>query len=134
MESDDGFRSYSHAIESDPIGVLLAKWRRDAFIEKLKKLPDVVDVIPSGSLARGTQIGPVRDVDLIVVFDSTKHPDYGSGQQSAQGALEHLQRGLLEQLHPVSGGEEGLLKDTTLGKHVVKCYSDVPRPFADVIP
>ena len=65
------------AIESDPIGVLLAKWRRDAFIGKLKQLPDVVEVIPSGSLARGTQIGPVHDVDLIVVFKQSEHPDYG---------------------------------------------------------
>ena len=70
MESDDGFRSFSQAIESDPIGVLLAKWRRDAFIRKLKQLPDVAEVIASGSLARGTQIGPVHDVDLIVVFES----------------------------------------------------------------
>jgi hypothetical protein len=133
MESDDGFRSFADAIDSDLFDVLLAKVRRDAFIEKLKKLPDVVEVIPSGSFTRGTQIGPVHDVDLIVVFDSLKHPDYGSGQQSAQGALEHLQKGLVEQLHPLTG-EEGLVKDTKLGSHVVKCYSDVPRPFADVIP
>jgi hypothetical protein len=133
MESDDGFRSFANAIDSDLFDVLLAKLRRDAFIEKLKKLPDVVDVIPSGSFTRGTQIGPVHDVDLIVVFDSSRHRDYGSGQQSAQGALEHLQKGLIEQLHPMTG-EEGLVKDTKLGAHVVKCYSDVPRPFAGVIP
>ena len=133
MESDDGFEAFGRAIESDPIGVLLAKFRRDVFVDKLKKLPDVVAVIPSGSFTRGTQIGPVHDVDLIVVFDSSKHPDYGSGQQSAQGALEHLQKGLVEQLHPLSG-EECLLKDTKLGTHVMKCYGDVPRPFAELIP
>jgi hypothetical protein len=133
MESDDGFEAFGKAIKSDPFGVLLAKWRRDAFIEKLEKLPDVVEVIPSGSLARGTQIGPVHDVDLILVFDPFKHGDYGSGAQSAQGALEHLQKGLVEQLHPLTG-EEGLVNDTKLGTHVVKCYSDVPRPFAGVIP
>jgi predicted nucleotidyltransferase len=75
MESDDGFRSFANAIDSDLFDVLLAKLRRDAFIEKLKKLPDVVDVIPSGSFTRGTQIGPVHDVDLIVVFDSSRHRD-----------------------------------------------------------
>ena len=32
MESDDGFRSFGEEIASDPVGVLLAKWRRDAFI------------------------------------------------------------------------------------------------------
>ena len=133
MESDDGFEAFGRAIKSDPIGVLLAKFRRDTFVDKLKKLPDVVAVIPSGSFTRGTQIGPVHDIDLIVVFDKSKRPDYGSGQQSAQGALEHLQKGLVEQLHPLTE-EEGLLKDTKLGTHTVKCYTDVPRPFADLIP
>jgi hypothetical protein len=133
MESDDGFEAFGRAIKSDPIGVLLAKFRRDAFVDKLKKLPDVVAVIPSGSFTRGTQIGPVHDVDLIVVFDSSKHRDYGSGQQSAQDALEHLQKGLIEQMHPLSG-EDALVKDTELATHVVKCYGDVPRPFAEVIP
>src|ERR1700683_723689 len=133
MESDDGFEAFGRAIKSDPIGVLLAKFRRDTFVDKLKKLPDVVAVIPSGSFTRGTQIGPVHDIDLIVVFDKSKRPDYGSGQQSAQGALEHLQKGLVEQLHPLTE-EEGLLKDTKLGTHTVKCDTDVPRPFADLIP
>jgi len=79
MESDDGFDAFSEEIKSDPLGVLLAKWRRDAFTKKLERLPDVIEVIPSGSLARGTHIGPVHDVDLIVVFDKSAHPDYGSG-------------------------------------------------------
>ena len=133
MESDDGFRSFSRAIESDPIGVLLAKWRRDAFIEKLKNLPDVAEVIPSGSLARGTHVGPVHDVDLIVVFRPSEHPDYGHGPESAQAALEHLQAGLLEQLHPLSNGEQVLLKETELHTHVV-CYGGSCGPYAEFIP
>jgi hypothetical protein len=134
MESDDGFRSFSQAIESDPIGVLLAKWRRDAFIAKLKKLPDVAEVIPSGSLARGTQIGPVHDVDLIVVFKRSEHPDYGSGRDSAQAAMTHLQEGLREQLHPWRGAEPGLLDDTELRSHVVKCRGGFTGPYAEIIP
>jgi hypothetical protein len=134
MESDDGFRSFSHAIESDPVAVLLAKWRRDAFIEKLKQLPDVADVIPSGSLARGTQIGPVHDVDLIVVFERSEHPDYGRGPESAQAAMEYLQNKLLEQLHPWAGAEPGLLPETELRRHVVKYDDGWAGPFADVIP
>jgi hypothetical protein len=76
MESNYGFRSFSKAIESDPIGVLLAKWRRGDFM-KLERLLNVAEVIESGSVARGPQIGPVRDVDLVVVFDSSEHSDYG---------------------------------------------------------
>ena len=45
-------RDVGQAIESDPLGVLLAKWRRDAFISRLERLPDVVEVIESGSLTR----------------------------------------------------------------------------------
>lgn len=134
MESDDGFRSYSKAIESDPIGVLLAKWRRDGFIAKLKQLPDVAEVIPSGSLARGTQIGPVHDVDLIVVFKPSEHPDYGSGRESAQAAMEHLQGELGEQLHPWRGAEPGLLDDTELRTHVVTYQGGSTGPFAEIIP
>jgi hypothetical protein len=134
MESDDGFRSFSHAIKSDPIGVLLAKWRRDAFVGKLKQLPDVADVIPSGSLARGTQIGPVHDVDLIVVFKRSEHPDYGSGPESAQAAMTHLENKLLEQLHPWSGAGRGLLKETEKRSHVVTYGGDWACPFAAVIP
>src|SRR5512135_2126482 len=100
MDSDDAFRRFGRDIESDPLGVLVAKWRRDAFIHALQQLPDVVEVIPTGSLARGTQIGPVHDVDLIVVFDGDKHPDYGSGSESAHAAMAHLQSAILQQMHP----------------------------------
>lgn len=140
MESDDGFRSFSEAIASDPIGVLLAKWRRDVFIRKLKRLPDVVDVIPSGSLTRGTQTGTIRDVDLIVVFDSAQHPDYGiageSGEaaESAQAAITHLENGLLEQLHPWRGATGGLLRETEQRRHVVKYQGDWAGPFREIIP
>jgi len=140
MESDDGFRSFSAEIASDPIGVLLAKWRRDVFIRKLKQLPDVVDVIPSGSLARGTHIGPVHDVDLIVVFDSAQHPDYGikgktkKAEESAEAAITHLESALLERLHPWRGAAGGLLKETEQRTHVVKYNGDWSGPFKDYIP
>ena len=134
MNLDDASRLVGQAIESDPIGVLLAKWRRDAFIGKLEQLPDIAEVIPSGSLARGTQIGPVHDVGLIVVFESSEHPDYGSGRESAQAVMEHLQDELLEQLYPWRGAEKGLLRETELRTHVVTYNGGSPGPFADVIP
>ena len=140
MESDDGFESFSEAIKSEPFLVLLAKWRQDVFIRKLKKLPDVVDVIPSGSLARGTHIGSVHDVDLIVVFDPSMHPDYGikgrskEATDSAQAAITHLENGLLEQLHPWRGAAGGLLKETEQRTHVVTYGGDWAGPFKDIIP
>jgi predicted nucleotidyltransferase len=91
--------------------VLLAKWRRDAFIARLEKLPDVIEVIPSGSLAHGTHIGTLKDIDLIVVFDKSAHPDYGSGSESAEAALTYLEGKLIELLHPLSG-PDALIKGT----------------------
>jgi len=140
MESDEEFAAFGRAIQSDPIGVLLAQWRRDAFIRKLKQLPDVKDVIASGSLARGTHIGPVHDVDLIVVFDSDQHPDYGTkgtsaaATESAQAAITHLEDGLLKQLHPWQGTAGGLLKETEQRTHVVTYRGDWSGPFKDIIP
>ena len=133
MESDDGFDAFSKEIKSDPLGVLLAKWRRDAFTRELKKLPDVIEVIPSGSLARGTHIGPVHDVDLIVVFDKSANPDYGSGPESARAAMTHLENKLLEQLHPLSG-TEALLKGTKQRTHVVNCHGSSTGRYAEIIP
>jgi len=127
MGSDDGFGSFGQAIKSDPVGVLLARWRRDAFTGKLGRLPDVTDVIPSGSLAPGTRIGPVHDVDLIVVFDSSMHPDYGQGPASAQAAMEHLQDALAEQL----GGQGP--RETELRRHVVTYHGDAAGPFQEIV-
>jgi len=140
MESDDEFAAFSQKIKSDPIGVLLAKWRRDAFIRKLKQLPDVEDVIASGSLARETQIGPVHDVDLIVVFKKEQHPDYGNKDKSAAAAksaadaITHLEDKLLEQLHPWQGTTGGLLPETDQHTHVVTYRGDWAGPFRDIIP
>jgi hypothetical protein len=140
MESDDGFQSFSEAIATDPVRMLLVMWRRDDFIAKLEELPDVVEVIESGSLARGTQVGPVHDVDLIVVFDKSKHPDYGikgnsaKAAESAQAAITHLENELREQLHPWLGAGEGLPKETEQRTHVVTCYADWTVALADIMP
>ncbi len=134
MESDEAFRRFGGAIESDPLGVLLAKWRWDAFTAPLRRLPDVVEVIPSGSLARGTHVGDIHDVDLIAVFDSSDHPDWGHDEVSVQAALEHLQTGLLEQMHPLRGAEGSLLQETELGNHVVRCDGVSLGPFQGMFP
>ena len=140
MESDEEFAAFGRAIQSDPIGVLMAKWRRDVFIRKLERLPDVDEVIASGSLARDTYIGPVHDVDLIVVFKSEPHPDYGIkgksalAAESAQASITHLEGRLLEQLHPWQGTAGGLLKETEQHSHVVRCRGDWAGPLREIMP
>jgi hypothetical protein len=140
MESDDGFDAFGKEIKSDPLGVLLAKWQRDAFIRKLERLPDVIEVIPTGSLARGTHIGPLHDVDLVVVFDKSAHPGFGSEPESAGTALTYLENKLIELLHPLSGAD-ALLKGTEQRTHVVKCDDRIVKcsggsagPYAEIFP
>ena len=59
----DPFDKFAVEIERDPLMVVLARWRRSAVINALEDSPDVVEVIPSGSLARGTHLGPVHISD-----------------------------------------------------------------------
>lgn len=139
LESDDGFESFSRAIATDPIGLLLAQWRRDAFIRMLKRIPDVAEVIPSGSLGRGTQIGPVHDVDLIVVFRSEAHTDWEEGKSpeakaSVEDALDNFEGQVKKQLHPWLGAAGELGKETTRGRHVVTYNGDWSGPFRGIIP
>lgn len=133
MGSDDEFDAFGEDIARDPVRALLAKWQRDAFIAKLKGLPDVLEVIPSGSLTRDTYIGSVKDIDLIVVFDKSKHPDWGSGPESAEAALKYLEDKLIELLHPLSG-PDALIKGTHQKTHVVKCDGGWTGPYAEIIP
>lgn len=130
----DPFDNFAHDIASDPLMVLLARWRRQTAIDALKRRPDVVEVIPSGSLARGTHLGRIHDVDLIVVFDKGIHPDW-QGSGSAQAALEHTQAAIRETLQVGLERPLGLVHDTKLRNHVVKCDLDPSLgPLDAIIP
>ncbi len=133
-ETSDPFDKFAQDIESDPLLVLLARWRRSAIISALKDRPDVAEVIPSGYLAHGMDLGPIHDVDLIVVFDKSMHPDWDGGG-SAQAVLEHLQAAIRETLQVGPERPFGLVHDTELRNHVVKCDLDPSLgPLDAVIP
>jgi predicted nucleotidyltransferase len=111
MISDPCYEFERHT-DSDPVGALLARQQQSAVINALKGRPGVVKVISSGSFARGTYLGPIHDVDLIVVFDKHMHLDRRGGG-SAQAALEHLEAELKQPRGPI--------RRTELRDHVVKC-------------
>ena len=134
MDSDEAFDRFSKAIESDPLDVLLARWRRDTFTSRLRKLPGVVEVIHSGSLARGTQVEGIHDVDLIVVFDADQLPDPSLGSRSAAAALEHLQTGIEQRLGAGQGPLTREISGTQLRNHVVRCQDVSLGPFDGIIP
>jgi hypothetical protein len=85
----------------------------------------VAEVIPSGSLARGTHLEPVHDVDLIVVFDEKMHQDWHGGG-SARAALEHVQTAIREALQAGPEQPLGPVHDTELRNHVVAFKLDSP--------
>lgn len=110
------FQRFSRQLEADPLAVFLARSRRDAAMDALKRQPGVAQVLPSGSLARGTQARLIHDVDLIVVFEAEAHPEW-HGPGSADAALDAMQRMIAETL------QRGPLKQvhsTEKKNHVVK--------------
>jgi predicted nucleotidyltransferase len=124
------FRRFAGQLETDPLMVLLARMRREAAIDALKSQPGVDEVIPSGSLARGTHLGRIHDVDLIVVFDQDAHPEW-RGPGSADVALEHVQGMVADSLQ---GGLFSMVHDTEKRNHVVKANLDPSwGPFLDAL-
>jgi hypothetical protein len=134
MDSDEAFDRFSKAIESDPLDVLLARWRRNTFEARLRKIPGVVKVIHSGSLARGTYVGELHDIDLIVVFDAEALPDPGLGSGSARAALEHMQAGIDQRLGKGQGPLTREISGTKLRRHVVRCADVSLGPLDGIIP
>lgn len=130
MLVDEAFDIFQKKVDADSWYVRKARHRRDLFGTAFKRLDDVIDVIPSGSLARGTQLNPINDVDLIVTFDSATHADWGEDGESAGAALNYIQ----EKVRLLLGSEASPLR-SVVGQmlprnHVVKCFLD-PRFLAE---
>ncbi len=116
-----------------------ARARRDLFRKALGPEADVLEVFPSGSLARGSQISPIHDVDLVAVYDPEAHPDWGQDGDSAADALAYTHeqiRSLLGTDGSYAAGEVRLIHDKN---HSVKCFLDDPDEVelaftVDVVP
>ncbi len=123
MSVESGFDTMQAAVNVDPDDLGEARRRRNVFRDELVKETDVVEVRPSGSLARGTHKDPVNDVDLVVVFDSTAHPSWNQPGSSAEAALEHLRCAVTRRL-----GASGIndVRMTRIHNHSVKCFLDDP--------
>jgi predicted nucleotidyltransferase len=100
--------------------------------------PDVEKTYASGSLARGSQIEPIKDVDLLVVFNRADHPDWDGSPGSAQQALEDTQTRVVELLGAADGRVAKEVRLARIQNHAVKCFLDDPKdPDAftvDVVP
>lgn len=123
-------------------GDVKARGRRNLFRDALCPEPDVIEVFASGSVARGSQIDPIHDVDLVAVFDADEHPGWGVAGDSAYDCLAYVR----DQVHRLIGkdasepaeGEERV-RLILIKNHSIKCFLDDPEetehPFTvDVVP
>ena len=124
---DSAFDSYQRAVNADPEQVNLARARRDSFKKAFAAEPDIVEVLGSGSLARSTQLAPVHDVDLIAVYGTAEHNDWGQAGESSERALRHVQTKVIELLG-MGGSVDQLVRETRAAgrNRSVKCFIDPP--------
>jgi len=130
MHPDDAFDEFQDKVNADALHVWKARHRRNIFADAFEPLEDVTDVIPSGSLARRTQLDPIHDVDLIMVFDRAAHPDWGEDGDSAEAALRYARKRVRALLGDQSSLTRHVVGTTLLRNHVVKCFLD-PRFLAE---
>lgn len=126
MSVNDAFKAFQDVVNADLTAVREARARRDLFKEAFGPLPDVLEVIPSGSLARGTQKDPIRDVDVIVVFNGDDHPDWGETGASAKDALDYTRAHVHDLLGASNGTHAQQVRLARWRNHAVKCFLDDP--------
>lgn len=142
MDLNKAFDDLQREVNVASDGDKKARGRRKLFEDALKPLDEVEEFIRSGSLARGSQIDPINDVDVVVVFNTDERPEWGRAGDSALEALEYT-RNRIHQLigkdapEPENGEERVRL--IRIRNHSVKCFLDDPdeteHPFTvDVVP
>lgn len=124
MSVEGGFDEMQTAVNVQPDDLAEARRRRDLFRTELGKEADVLEVRPSGSLARGTHKDPINDVDLVVVFDANFHPNWNTSGDSADEALEHVRAAITRRLGSAGTGDVRL---TRCRNHSVKSFLDDPK-------
>ncbi|WP_414166401.1 hypothetical protein ACMATS_00375 [Streptoverticillium reticulum] len=126
MRIDEAFDALQKTVDEDIEKTRLARGRRDLFKEALLKEPDVLETFGSGSLSRSTQLKPIHDVDIVVVYDPDEHPEWGSSGPSAEEALEHIRSQVNRLLSQSKGTHATVVRHTLLRNHAVKCFLDDP--------
>jgi len=126
MGLDEAFDEFQKTVDADRDQVVLARERRDTFKKAFGSESDVADVFGSGSLARSTQLKPVHDVDLVIVYDHDKHPDWGQPGDSAESALDYVRGRVNTLLGATNGSVDTLVRLARWRNHAVKCFIDDP--------
>jgi hypothetical protein len=138
MELSTAFDTFQRRVNADSSQLAEARRRRDLIKKAFASEVEVVERIPSGSLARGTMLEPIHDVDYILVFESETHPDWGEDGPSSAGALSYLGQRINSLLGATNGTISKEVRLAAPRNHCVKCFFDDPEallPFTvDVMP
>lgn len=135
MTPETAFKRFETTVNADPDQLTEARLRRDAFVDALKSEDVVERARAIGSLARKTQKAPLNDVDILMVYDASERPSWGSDDINGTSAeaLEETATRIKALLGP-EGSKVHLLNpsgrnDLTVRlvhrkRHSVKCFLD----------
>lgn len=127
MSVNAAFREFQSVVNADIEHVREARARRDLFKGAFGSEGDVDEVIPSGSLARGTHKDPIHDVDVVIIFDGDQHADWGMPGSSAKEALDHTRIRVNSLLGVTNGTHQKAVRLARWRNHAVKCFLDDPN-------
>lgn len=126
MQISTAFDTYQTAVNASPAQLKEGRRRRDLFKDAFGSEPDVDETFPSGSLARGSMLDPIHDVDIVVVYDAAQHPDWGVPGDSAASALSLVGSRVNALLGASSGTLGREVRLASPRNHAVKCFLDDP--------
>ena len=127
MDLTDAFKELQTEVNADPAQVDEARNRRNLFRDDaFNNESDVERTYASGSLARGTHLEPINDVDLVVLFKEEDQPEWDRSAGTAEKALKEIQKRVMELLGVTDGSVAKEVRDTRMQSHAVKCFLDDP--------
>ncbi|UCN14443.1 nucleotidyltransferase [Cellulomonas iranensis] len=135
---NSAFEDFRKTVDASLEDVAEARRRRGLFRDALLAYDDIMEIVPSGAIARGTHKHPIHDVDLIAIYRDDDHIDWGQPGTSADDALEETGSRINEQLGMTHGLLDQQVRLASPRNHAVKCFLDDPDdPGAftvDVVP
>jgi hypothetical protein len=138
VDLEQAFDDMQATVDAEPDLVAEARARRNKIASGFGEDDDVDETVYIGSIARATQIEPIKDVDLVVVYAQSDHADWGADGDSAGAALEETQERVVAKFGSSGTAEKGFVRLARADNHAVKCFLDDPDdPDAftvDVVP
>jgi Second Messenger Oligonucleotide or Dinucleotide Synthetase domain len=127
MNIESAFDDFQTEVNAPQLAVDKARTRRNLFRGAFDGDVGVLERLPSGSLARGSQKDPIHDVDMIIVFDEEAFPEWGSPGSSAEDSLRYTQGRVRALLGESEGTFANEVRRADVRNHSVKCWLDDPE-------